>query len=439
MRFLQALALICGLVAPAAAGQYFISPVTSTATGTAYQAIAGQFYLAASSASISTTTATIPAKSTWTISLNGALGAGYFRGIGANQFSLYTSSGITMSAGGIYTAFVKATTGFFGNLIGNVTGNLTGNVTGNVTGNADTATSATTATNIAGGASGSIAYQSAAATTAMLAKSINGYALQLAAGLPSWVPAVSSATNIAGGAAGSLPYQSAANTTAMLAAGANTQALVGGASAPAWSTVAGSTLATNISGLAAQASLFDHTPSGCSAGNYPTTIAANGNFGGCTTAGTAATTGQIVKSSETIICAATGVTATIPLDDTIPQISEGTQIYSSTFTMTSSANRLRITALVQTGCITTSGYGVAAIFKDTGPDAIAGGLSQQCTATSAIYPTHVTTEIAGYSGAAVFSMRMGSVGATQYINRPGDGRLWGGVVCSSVKLEEVVP
>jgi hypothetical protein len=48
------------------------------------------------------------------------------------------------------------------------------------------AATATTATNIAGGLSGSIPYQTAAATTAMLAKGTNGQVLTLADGLPSW-------------------------------------------------------------------------------------------------------------------------------------------------------------------------------------------------------------------------------------------------------------
>jgi hypothetical protein len=53
----------------------------------------------------------------------------------------------------------------------------------NIGGNAATAT---TATNIAGGASGSIPYQTAAATTAMLAKGTNGQVLTLVSGNPSW-------------------------------------------------------------------------------------------------------------------------------------------------------------------------------------------------------------------------------------------------------------
>lgn len=74
MRFLHALSLICGLVAPAAASQYFNTPVISTPTGTAWASQAGQFYVAASSANVSSITANVPVKSTWTITLNGASG-----------------------------------------------------------------------------------------------------------------------------------------------------------------------------------------------------------------------------------------------------------------------------------------------------------------------------------------------------------------------------
>jgi hypothetical protein len=69
----------------------------------------------------------------------------------------------------------------------------------NTTGNAATATSATTATNLAGGATGSLPYQSAAATTAMLAAGSNGQVLTLASGLPSWAtPTTGTVTSVSG-------------------------------------------------------------------------------------------------------------------------------------------------------------------------------------------------------------------------------------------------
>jgi hypothetical protein len=64
---------------------------------------------------------------------------------------------------------------------------------------------AATATNIAGGASGSIPYQTAAATTAMLANGTDGQVLTLASGVPSW------ASPAGGTSVGSISASSTAN------------------------------------------------------------------------------------------------------------------------------------------------------------------------------------------------------------------------------------
>ncbi|MGV1012653.1 MAG: beta strand repeat-containing protein, partial [Flavobacterium sp.] len=97
----------------------------------------------------------------------------------------------------------------------------------NIGGNAATAT---TSTNIAGGAAGSLPYQTAAATTAMLAKGADGQILTLVSGSPSWSNAagstvVTSSTTYAitladayvfytGTAAGALTIPAAASTNA---------------------------------------------------------------------------------------------------------------------------------------------------------------------------------------------------------------------------------
>ena len=94
MKFLRALSLILGLVAPAAAGQYFNTPVTSTVTGTAWQSLAGQFYFAASSANVSSVTVNVPKKSTWTVTIDGTSG---------------TISASTIAASGTMTAGTIAT------------------------------------------------------------------------------------------------------------------------------------------------------------------------------------------------------------------------------------------------------------------------------------------------------------------------------------------
>lgn len=61
------------------------------------------------------------------ITLDGISGTGTFAGAGTN-YSIATSSGINVQAGGVYAPFFKAVTGFFGNLVGEVTGAASSNV-----------------------------------------------------------------------------------------------------------------------------------------------------------------------------------------------------------------------------------------------------------------------------------------------------------------------
>jgi len=106
---------------------------------------------------------------------------------------------------------------------------------------------ATTATNVAGGASGSLVYQSAAATTAMLALGTTNYVLTAGASAPQYVAqstlsvgsatTSTTATNLAGGVAGAVPWQSGAGATGFTAAGTTGQVLQSnGTSVPTWVT-----------------------------------------------------------------------------------------------------------------------------------------------------------------------------------------------------------
>jgi len=108
-----------------------------------------------------------------------------------------TINGTTI--GGSTAAAITGTTVTATTFTGAGTG-LTGTATSlSIGGNAATATSATTATNIAGGATGSLPYQSASATTAMLAAGSNGQVLTLASGIPSWAtPTTGTVTSVSG-------------------------------------------------------------------------------------------------------------------------------------------------------------------------------------------------------------------------------------------------
>jgi hypothetical protein len=119
-------------------------------------------------------------------------------------------------------------------------------------GSAGSATTATTATNLAAGAAGSVPYQTAAGATTFLGLGTSTYLMTAGASAPVWTDPASvtvgnansatsatTATNLAGGAAASIPYQTASGTTSFIASGAGDSGKFlqsNGTSAAAWAT-----------------------------------------------------------------------------------------------------------------------------------------------------------------------------------------------------------
>lgn len=245
MKLLRAAALVIGLVAPASAVEYttnYYQIKYSTVAGTATENLSGYFKIAASSKT----------PTTFKIILDGVLGQGNFFGIGASTFSVNTSSGISIGGtGGLYAAFVKATT-IIGNLIGNVTGNLVGNVTGNVTGNSDTATA--------------LAATPSAASSTKLCRGIDASGNCLEAATDNTTAGVSASTK---------PWTSGAGFAHNTSAAAH---------------------ASGIAGNAATATASDHAPTACGAGSYARGVDSSWNAANCT-----AVTGDVgTASSQTL-------------------------------------------------------------------------------------------------------------------------------------------
>lgn len=120
------------------------------------------------------------------------------------QLTLAASTSIAIAASQITSGTIDSArlSGSYSGITGLGTlGDLTvtNTITGSVSGNANTATTATKATNLAAGAAGSVPYQTAADTTTFLAAGSNGQVLTLAAGLPSWAtPATGTVTSVSG-------------------------------------------------------------------------------------------------------------------------------------------------------------------------------------------------------------------------------------------------
>ena len=142
---------------------------------------------------------------------------------------------------------------------------------------------------------------------------------------------------------------------------------------------------------------------------------------------------QTVTSSSSAV--ATGTTL-IPFDDTIPQITEGTQFLTATITPKATTNRLLITSIVFCS------YSVAeqimiALFQDATANALAANAIYQATATGVIILSLQHEMAAGTTSATTFRIRLGGNSAgTVTVNGQSGARRFGGVASSRLTITE---
>jgi hypothetical protein len=135
---------------------------------------------------------------------------------------------------------------------------------------------------------------------------------------------------------------------------------------------------------------------------------------------------------------ATGTTQ-IPVDDTIPQITEGDQYMTLTITPKNASSTLVIDvhAMLNASAATTIS---GAIFQDSTANAIAATAFFSST-TNAVCPfsfRHIMT--AGTTSATTFRFRAGPSGAvTLTFNGSSGARIFGGVASSRITITEYLP
>lgn len=134
---------------------------------------------------------------------------------------------------------------------------------------------------------------------------------------------------------------------------------------------------------------------------------------------------------------ATGTT-TIPLDDTIPQITEGTEFMTLAITPTSASNILQIDVVFNGSNSVGAGTLIAALFQDSTANAIA--CCAQVMANSSVM-THIRFSYrmtAGTTSSTTFRVRAGfSTAATVTFNGATSARLFGGALASSITITEI--
>ena len=150
---------------------------------------------------------------------------------------------------------------------------------------------------------------------------------------------------------------------------------------------------------------------------------------------------KVVQVVNTQTGAMSTGTTIIPLDDTIPQNTEGDQVMSLSITPTDVNNKLLIQVVVYCTA-SVSNWVTAALFQDSVANALAAFANYQNIGTGAntIAFNHYMT--AGTTSATTFKVRIGrdaSGGSTVTFNGMSGARFFGGVMASSITITELLP
>jgi hypothetical protein len=147
---------------------------------------------------------------------------------------------------------------------------------------------------------------------------------------------------------------------------------------------------------------------------------------------------QVVNTQTGAV--ATGTTV-IPLGDTIPQITEGTEFMTRTITPTSATNLLQIEVVVFGTIATAARWLIAALFTDAVANAVAAFANFQATVSGGNSVVFTHTMVAGTTSAITFRVRAGcdAAGGTVTFNGVAGARIFGGVMASSITISEIVP
>lgn len=149
----------------------------------------------------------------------------------------------------------------------------------------------------------------------------------------------------------------------------------------------------------------------------------------------------IVKTSYAETATHSNTTSAIPLDDTLPQSSEGVSVLSLTHSAETTTNKLRIRAVIPVGFNATTTVAIGALFVGTGTvgaNAVAASAATGATTSALQNITLVHEYVPGTTSSQTIEVRAGTDGAGGIgINGTSATRLFGGVAKATITVEEI--
>lgn len=126
----------------------------------------------------------------------------------------------------------------------------------------------------------------------------------------------------------------------------------------------------------------------------------------------------------------------IPVDNTIPQITEGAEFLTATITPQSATSRLIVMLSTQAAPVNIATVTLA-IFRDATANAIGSTCESANTANTAISLSCMASVISGSTSATTFRMRLGANSGQVFVNGSSGGAYFGGVSATSMSVIEV--
>lgn len=148
-------------------------------------------------------------------------------------------------------------------------------------------------------------------------------------------------------------------------------------------------------------------------------------------------TGTLVQEVGNVSGATASGTTTIPYDDTIPQITEGTEFFTQAITPKATTDILEIQCTIVCA-VGVAGRATMALFQDATANALAATATYNGTANGEMMLTLTHRMAAGTTSATTFRIRAGQDAAgTFYLNGTIAGRKFGGVLSSGIIIREI--
>jgi hypothetical protein len=147
-------------------------------------------------------------------------------------------------------------------------------------------------------------------------------------------------------------------------------------------------------------------------------------------------TGAVIQSTYGFYATSANLAAAIPIDDTVPQIGEGTLIISVSFTprFVNSKMVLRFSGQISTSAASGA---IVALFRDSGPNAIGATLINTTAADIKIMLDCVAVDLPATAATITYTVRAGPGAGTMRFNGNSAARLLGGASSAILEVQEV--